>query len=222
MIKEKCLSVSYYPHNDKQLSNVIETINNFIISLNFELNISLKFRARSLIDLDLSLHNLLQEFLLFSEQHYNCVDINYVVDLFEIIKHPSKQMLNTIEVSHKDDKELCKFFQKAKSSSSSFMIDDIFQFISLKDLKLKTGQGPWGVTYGQFPFTVAIDAIGYKEIIYHEFLHQLSVSEGYDEITLLNTCDKLCWMQYEATKGNLICEKHKNELAKFITAKQLS
>jgi len=222
MIKEKFLSVSYYPHNDKQLSDVIETINNFILYLNHELNISLKFRALSLIDLDLPIHKLLQEFLLFSEQHYNYVDINYVIDLFYIIKYPSKQMLNTIQGSHKDDKELCEFYQKAKRTASSFKIDEIFQFISLENLKLKTGQGHWGATNGQFPFSVAIDAKGYKEVIYHEFLHQLNVSEGYDEITHLNSCDNLCWMQYEATKGNSLCEKHKNELVKFIIAKQLS
>jgi len=221
-MNEKYLSVSYYPHNDKQLSYVIDTINNFILYLNHELNINLTFRACSTIDLDLPLHNLLQDFLFFSEQHFNYVDINCVIDFFEIIKHPSKEMLSIIQLSHKDDKELYKFFQKAKRAASSFKIDEAFQFISLESLKLKNGQGPWGATNGQFPFSVAIVAKGYKEVIYHEFLHQLNVSEGYDEITHLNSCDNLCWMQYEATKGNSLCEKHKNELVKFIIAKQLS
>lgn len=222
MIKEKFLSVSYYPHNDKHLSYVIETINNFILYLNHELNISLKFRALSLIDLYLPIHKLLQEFLLFSEQHYNYVDIKYVIDLFYIIKYPSKQMLNTIHGSHKDDKELCEFYQKAKRIASSFKIDEVFQFISLESLKLKNGQGPWGATNGQFPFSVAIDAKGYKEVIYHEFLHQLKVSEGYNEITLLNSCDNSCWMQYEATKGNSLCEKHAIELVNFVKVMLLS
>ena len=98
----------------------------------------------------------------------------------------------------------------------------MFQFISLKKLELKNGQGPWGVTIGKYPFSVAIDACGYKEVIYHEFLHQLNVSEGYDENDYSNTCDSLCWMQYIATKGKLLCEKHRKELVKFVKDKQLS
>ncbi|MCH7828028.1 MAG: hypothetical protein IIC75_08680 [Bacteroidetes bacterium] len=219
-MKTKYLGVSYYPHNDKQLNCVIATLNDFILYLNGEFNINLKFRAYSTIDFNSSLHSLLQDFLFFSEQHFNYVDINCLIDLFEIIKHPSNEMLDVIQLSHKNDIELCQFFQKAKLAASSFKIDEVFHFISLKSLQLKEGQGPWGATIGVYPFSVAIDAKGYKEIIYHEFLHQLKVSEGYNEITHLNSCDNSCWMQYEATKGNSLCEKHKNELVKFVNTMQ--
>ena len=221
-MEAKYLSVLYYPHNDKQLSYVVNTLNDFILYLNSILSIKLKLQARPTIDINLSLHNLLQDFLLFSEQHYNYVDINCVIDLFEIIKHPSKKMLDIIQLSHKDDNELCDFFQSAKHSASSFRIKDVFQFISLKKLKLKNGQGPWGATNGQYPFSVAIDAKGYKEVIYHEFLHQLSVSEGYNEITHINSCNNSCWMQYEAVRGNSLCEKHTKELINFINVSKLS
>lgn len=221
-MRAKYLSVLYYPHNDKQLNYVIDTLNSFIIFLNREFNINLMFRAHSTIDLNLSLHKLLQDFLLLSEKHFNYVDINCVLDLFEIVKHPSKRMLDVVQLTHKNNKELCHFFQKAKRIASAFKIKEVFQFISLKNLKLKNGQGPWGATNGVYPFSVAIDAKGYKEIIYHEFLHQLSVSEGYDESNFTNTCVSSCWMQRNATLGNSLCEEHSKELINFIKREQLN
>jgi hypothetical protein len=211
----KYLSVSYYPHNDKQLGYVIDTLNNFILYLNSEFSINLNFRAYSTIDLNLSLHNLIQNFLLFSERHFGYVDINYIVELYSIIKNPSNKMLNYIKASYKNNNELSEFFLKSNNDAISLKVKKVFQFISLQNLKLKDGQGPWGITYGVYPFSVAIDTKGYKEVIYHEFLHQLNVSEGYYEITLLNSCENSCWMQYNPTLGSSLCERHAKELIEF-------
>lgn len=128
-------------------------------------------------------------------------------------------MLNIIQSSYIKDNQLCKYFNKLKNAATSFKIEEVFQFISLNNLSLKFDQGPWGITYSTYPFSIAIDAKGDKEVIYHEFLHQLNVSDGYD--SELNSCNISCWMQYLPVKGKLLCEMHKNELVNFCTKMEL-
>ena len=63
---------------------------------------------------------------------------------------------------------------------------------------------------------VALETIGYKESIFHEFLHQFGVSEGYDFSKATSKGCENCWMQYNTTNGNGLCEKHQMELKRFI------
>ena len=126
------LSVLHYPHNDNGLNNTINILNKFIISLNKKFNINLRFRASSTLNLNSELHNLIHEFLSFSERHLNYVDINHISDLFHIIKYPNEKMLNTILLSYKNNNELCQFFQNTRRTAKNLNINEVFQFISLK------------------------------------------------------------------------------------------
>jgi|ERR1035437_5936377 hypothetical protein len=217
----KYLSVLCYPHDDKQLDTVIVLLH-WLISYCFkEFNVSINITALPTSELNPTIHNLLQQFLSFSEMHLHYVDIDQVKDLLEIIKCPTDQMLNVVKPSH-TDKALLRFYHTAKETASSLNVEQVFQFISLQNLKLIRDQGPYGASKYTYPFSVAIDTTGYKEVIFHEFLHQLSVSEGYDETTHITTCASTCWMQYNATRGDSLCEKHSKELTDFIRSNQLS
>ncbi|MEW6129747.1 MAG: hypothetical protein AB1757_22095 [Acidobacteriota bacterium] len=90
-------------------------------------------------------------------------------------------------------------------------------FISAPDLPLSIGKGMWGECIGVYPGAVAIEVSEYKESIFHECLHIFGVSEGYDENTKDTYPDCVnCWMQYEAIHGSGLCQKHLNELQKFL------
>jgi len=217
---EKYLSVLCYPHNDNKLDTVINVLNGFIKDYSKKLNIDINIKAFPTAEFNPVVHNLLQQFLSFSEQQFNYVDIEQIIDLFEIIKHPSGKTLKMVLPSH-SNVALLELFRTTKKIALSLSIEEVFQFISLGGLKLKPGQGPWGTCKYEYPFTVAVDTTGYKEVILHEFLHQLGVKDGYDETNHLTTCVCTCWMQYNATMGNSLCEKHLTELIDFIRSNKL-
>ncbi|MBU1680846.1 MAG: hypothetical protein KKD86_18650 [Bacteroidetes bacterium] len=219
---KKYLSVLRYPHDDNHLNSVIEVLNAFIMDRSRGSKINIKIKPLPTVELDSIIHDLLQKFLSFSEKHFNCLDIDQLFDLLDIIKNPTDKTLNVIKTTYKSNGQLLDFFHTARETASSLKVSQVFLFISLPNLELKSSQGPWGASKGIYPFSVAIDTTGYKEVIFHEFLHQLSVSEGYNEINYTNTCVSSCWMQYNATLGNSLCEKHSKELIKFTKGNQLS
>lgn len=215
---DKYLSVLHYPHDDQQLKFVVDSLNEFIVYLSKEYKIKIRIRAKSTYDLNPALHSLLQRFLILFERKFKVIDISVVSDLLEIIKNPTNKMLKFISLFHRNNTALLEFFRTAKSEATSIKIEEMFLFISLKNMKLVNGQGPWGVTKGIYPFTVAIDATGDKEVRFHEFLHQLNVSDGYeeDDVNHKTKCSGSCWMQFVPTFGNSLCEKHSEELINFI------
>ncbi len=95
-------------------------------------------------------------------------------------------------------------------------------FVALDNkLHLCANQGAtnsWGECYyDEYPTTVAIERTGQRESIFHEFLHQLGVSEGYDPLSSSKPpCDPACWMQYVSTKGKGLCGRHRAELEQFL------
>ncbi|NCQ17187.1 MAG: hypothetical protein COZ80_03385 [Ignavibacteria bacterium CG_4_8_14_3_um_filter_37_9] len=219
---EKHLSVLRYPHDDEQLKNVIDVLNNFIAFCSKEFKVNIKIKAVSTVELNPTICNLLQKFLSFSEKHFRCADIQEVNELLEIMKNPPAERLYIIKQLSKSNETFWEFFHTTEEIATSLEIKEVFQFISLKNLKLKNKQGPWGIAVGVYPHSIAIDTTGFKESIFHEFLHQLGVLDGYDYITHTTTCVSSCWMQYTATFGNSLCEEHSKELINFIKRWQLN
>lgn len=221
---EKYISVLNYPQNEVELNNVIKIINDFVFSLNKQYKIILPFIARSTASLSPAIQKILFDLLNYFENTYNSINIDYILDLFEIIKNPSQKMLNIIKPSYTNQKKLWKHFLNAKRIARSLDVNEVFQFISLKKIKLKIGQGPYGATKGTYPFTVAINTTIYREVIYHELLHQLGVDDGYSKKNeiITHTCSVKCFMQYDPTLGNMLCDKHVNELIKFSNNNRLS
>ena len=136
-----------------------------------------------------------------------------------IIKEPNKNTLSCIKkiLVGSDFEFLRPFLLESQNNSESWRPTIGAQFFALQGLSLKPGQGPWGSSYGEYPFTVAVETTGYRESIFHEFLHQFGVSEGYDVDTkiTLKGCEN-CWMQWEAVKGRELCKRHRNELTIFL------
>ena len=219
---DKYLSVLCYPHKDKQLKIIIDLLNSFIVYCSKQYKISIKIKAISTVEFDLTIHNLLQKFFIFSEKHFKCVDIHQVYELLAIMKNPPNKRLAIVNQSNTINETFRKFFHTTEETTTSSEINEVFHFISLENLKLKSNQGPWGITGGIYPNSLAIVTEKFKEVIYHEFLHQLSVSEGYNDNDYTNTCLDNCWMQYNPTLGNSLCEEHTKELINFIKRKQLS
>jgi len=158
------------------------------------------------------------KFLDCCKRTYNHIDINWLSYLNWIINAPNKNTLLTIEsLAESDFKFLKPFLLEAQNESESWRSAIGTQFFSLQDMSLKPCQGPWGASQGKYPFTVAVETKGYEESIFHEFLHQFGVSEGYhpDMKTTLKGCEN-CWMQWEAVRGRELCKRHRNELTEFL------
>jgi hypothetical protein len=217
---EKHLSVLRYPQDDKQLVTVIGVLNDFISDRSKGLKISINIRALPTFELNPTIHTLLQQLLSLLSKRYRCIDIHKVFDLFYIIQDPTDRKLDYIAYKYKEEKSLLKFFYSAQEAVLSIKEKHLFQFISLHNMNLEVGQGPYGVAGLTYPFSIAIETTGFKQSIYHEFLHQLNVSDGYGGSNL-NTCGGPCWMQYDATKGKELCEKHSKELLEFIKRERL-
>lgn len=151
---------------------------------------------------------------------YGFVDITWISYLNLIIKQPNCDTLKLIKycIEKADFNFLEHFLYEALNQSGKYQNVIEAQFFSIRNLALKQGQGPWGVCQKTYPsIAVALETTGYEESIYHEFLHMLGVSEGYDELTknTLKGCEN-CWMQWNATKGNSLCQRHVDELKQFI------
>lgn len=211
----KLLSVLSYPEDEKNLNYVVDTLNNFITYLNREYKLKLNIEVHPLFETNVMINTLLNNYLTLLENTYNFIDIDRIVDLFEIIKNPTIDKLDLIRPSYVNNNEMWDFFLKTRLVASSFKIKDVFQFITLKNINLKSGQGPWGITGGRvYPFSISAVTKNFKEIIYHEFLHQLNITEGYDD-NFDPTCSTPCWMQYNPTLADSICTKHSHELIEF-------
>jgi|SRR6185295_6936636 len=112
---------------------------------------------------------------------------------------------------------LTPFFAEANEAQSESSAANSSWFIALKGVPLRLNGGPWGACYGVHPCAVAVDATGYMESIFHEFLHIFGVEEGYQKETKVTDrgCED-CWMQYDATRGSGLCATHLGELKAFI------
>ena len=122
-----------------------------------------------------------------------------------------------INLTKKDIKFIKPFLIEGKKKSNIFKNSLSTQIFFIKGCKLILEQGQWGVCIGTYPSGIAIETTGYKESIYHEFLHLFQVGDGYNVITKKTYYGcKNCWMQWDATKGQGLCKKHRLELSQFI------
>lgn len=113
-----------------------------------------------------------------------------------------------------------QFLLDAQKKSQSWKAAIKGLFFNIEGLTLNNNEGKWGASMKTFKDTtcISIEISGLKESIFHEFLHLVGVSEGYHLVTLdpLPGCEN-CWMQWDSTKGEGLCEKHREEIKDFIT-----
>lgn len=81
----------------------------------------------------------------------------------------------------------------------------------------KTRLGTWGETADVYPRSASIVSFDIRELTQHEVLHQLHVSDGYDETSheVLPGCER-CIMQFEPNRGSGLCSRHDGELRRAL------
>jgi len=212
------VSIFSYPENRKRRRLTIKVLETLIDIINSKYGIEFCIEVKDG-------HNAFPEFSCFlmkffesCKRTYTYLDVKWLSYLNWIINIPDNDTLSSIKRLVGQDSEFLRpFLLEAKEYAEDWRPAIGAQFFALQDLQLKPGQGPWGTSQGEYPFSIAAETTGYKESIFHEFLHQFGVSEGYDRATKapLKDCEN-CWMQWEATRGNELCIKHRGELASFI------
>lgn len=212
------INVFSYPENSKRRCSAIKALETLIDILNSKYRIEFYIEVRDGHIAFPQFSRFLVKFLDSCKATYNYIDIEWLSNLNWIINAPNKDTLSIIEKwTGSNFKFLIPFLLEAQDNSENWRSAIGAQFFALNGLNLKPGQGPWGTAHDKYPFSVAIETTGYKESIFHEFLHQFGVSEGYNPVTkaTLKGCEN-CWMQWEATRGNELCERHRAELSNFI------
>lgn len=207
-------NVFSYPEHSKKRFFTIKALQKLINILNSKYEINLFIEVEDGHIAYPLFSRFLMKFLHSCKRTYDYLDIKWLSYINWIINAPKRDTLSPIEYLVEQDLKFLKpYLLEAQKNSKNWIKAIGLQFFSLQNLRLKPGQGPWGVSHGEYPFSVAVDTTGYKESIFHEFLHQFGVSEGYDINTKapLKGCEK-CWMQWEAVKGRGLCKKHRNEL----------
>jgi len=214
------ISVFSYPEHSRRRASAIETISSLLEILDSNYGIRLPLKVVDGHAAHCPFSRFMMEFLRSCEKTYNHVDIHWLYHLNWIIKVPSQDILSGIRsLSGPDFQFLEPFLLEAQDNSESWRPAVGAQFFAIKRIGLKPGQGPWGANLGKYedPYSVAIETTGCRESIFHEFLHQFGVSEGYnkDDTTTCRGCEN-CWMQREATRGKELCKRHQGELASFL------
>ncbi len=159
--------------------------------------------------------------------------IGHIRELVKILNEEYNIDLNVeVKDSHKVNTSFSKFtidfFDSRKKNKKYIHTPNLYRkcierkqitdaiFFAVEDIDIK--DRPFGQNLGKYPLCVAVETTGKKESIYHEFLHQLGVSEGYDKETkrIKKYCSTNCWMQLNATNGKELCKYHQEELKRFL------
>lgn len=206
-----------YPENSKRHTSTIKHLNSLIEIVNSEYKINFPVR---LINGHLKHHSLSQFFIRFFDfckKTWNDVDIRWLTYINGIIENPVPDVLLAIRSMLGSNFRLLKpFLLEAQKNSENYRPAVGLQFFSLEGITLK--EGPWGACCGDhYPLRVAAETTGYRESIFHEFLHLFSVTEGYNKNSknTLRGC-KNCWMQWAAVNGRDLCKRHRGELIIFL------
>jgi hypothetical protein len=211
-------SVFAYPENEKLRSSTISILKSLIKILDSDYKIIFPVIIEDGHIVHPSFSHFIASFLAACSQTYKCVDVEWLYWINGMIKDPTDDFLHLFKSKFNLDFHFLEpFILKAKKEAKDWVHAVGAQFFVLRGLPLKPGIGVWGVVQGDFPFSVAIEITGNKESIFHEFLHQFGVSDGYEQASksTLEGCNE-CWMQWQATKGKGLCKKHQDELHLFI------
>lgn len=217
------INIFSYPEYSKRREITIKYIKELIRVLKSKYGIHL---CAEVVDGHRKYHSFSQfliEFFESCKHHGKQIDIYWLGYLIWIIQKPSEDLLSYIKSSiNSQDGFIKSLLVRTLKNSSKWNSVLGSQFIVLEDLKLRENQGAWGANIGEYPLGISIEITGYKESIFHEFLHLLGVKDGYNKITKSTNKDcENCWMQYDATKGKGLCEKHQEELKKFLEDKNV-
>jgi hypothetical protein len=137
---------------------------------------------------------------------------NYIFNKKDIVISELTKKVYEID----DFLELSLIEAKKISAGCDFQKGTLFIILDDSTLRLKDHNHLWGINIGKYPDSISLERTGYKESVFHEFLHQFDVGEGYDPNTYATTCDNSCWMQFDSTMGNSLCDEHQKKLKKFI------
>jgi hypothetical protein len=203
------VKVYSYPRNSGVSKHTIITIQKLLDDLCKEIP---QLKTVEVVDGDSSFgeySQFLNGFLCDCKGKRGYVDIQWLLVIQTII-------ISSVSVGIWEDYEFLRPHLDKASKKDDWKEACNGQFLSLRSLSLKKGQGPWGASVGIYPKSTTVETTGYPESIWHEFLHPFGVSDGYDENTkeTLPGCED-CWMQYNSTRGKGLCRDHLYELKGF-------
>jgi hypothetical protein len=230
IVAKDTVKVFSFPESKERIEIAMESIT----------GLTKKLRSRKYeIDLSISFENVHEQYPTFSEflrrfyetckEHHIFLDRNgqsaplRILSLFDwVIRVPGADVRDVLSIDASGKEHFIQpLVEEARSHSEEWRPAIGLQVHMLQDDSLLGDPGPhgcaWIVTTPK-EFRTALVRRKYSEIIYHEFLHLFGVSEGYGEPTKKGTlpgCEK-CWMQYEASDGTGLCQKHQDELRDFL------
>jgi hypothetical protein len=169
-------------------------------------------------------HDIVLQFLDACSEYRNCLNVQWLSNFNWIVSRPTGDIATIALGLIEDVRSIAEpFFRKVLSEPQLFQPCPKALFVSARGFSLWES-GPWGVCQGKYPqLSTVIEITGYRQSIFHEFFHQLGASEGYDKKTrvTLKGCED-CWMQYDATKGSRLCQKHLDEVRGFLDSLKTS
>lgn len=126
----------------------------------------------------------------------------------EIIKHQYPEILRYFEEIH-SSMEIRTELGKGPKLGAQFLIAEGLPLIHPFAIE--------GASLWDYPESLSIVNVCRQELVFHEFLHQLGLADGYDEKTLApkRGCEN-CWMQYLPWEGNGLCSIHRTELKLYL------
>lgn len=193
----------------------IEILKSLIQHINIEYKINFDCQIKSGQYSHHSYNLLIQDLFNIAKKDYRHIDANWLYALNWFLKNP-KGVVDYYKELNIDI--LFPFFKTILNQKIKIHPILTSCFYSIKNLPLIQSQGPWGTNLDTYPKGISIETTGYKELLIHEFLHLFGVSDGYNN-SFNTICDHKCWMQYQATSGEFLCLKHRNELIRFLSHK---
>lgn len=96
-----------------------------------------------------------------------------ILDEFYRVAFRVQDTLQTIRVVGGTDVQFLEpFLLEAQSDSESWTSIIGAQFFAIDDIRIMPPyQNLWGANLGEYPFGVSVEFTGYRESIFHEFLH---------------------------------------------------
>lgn len=220
MKKLKDKYVIYLFSNDDLASENISFTKSVLDELITQINSNLKIVFNCTIEIGKNIFTKYDELLnnLFNDakQKYGYIDANWLYAINWYTRQSENHVIDYYKSYYININILLQYFKMIKINDKEYPPINKSCFYSLRNFRLKNGQGPFGVNIDKYPRGISIDTTSYRESIFHEFLHLFGVNDGYDADTKETICDDECWMQWNAKRGSRLCEKHLGELREFI------
>ncbi|MFA4918974.1 MAG: hypothetical protein WC581_06970 [Thermodesulfovibrionales bacterium] len=208
-----------YPPNDDVLRSTIQQICDFANILNTTYKMNIELSINDADEKNAEYTKFVTKFLSTCLNYRSEFDIACLSALNSVIDDPTSDVVNSAEECIDDlGMRVRPLFQKVLASKRRFVRPNSL-FVALRGFPLIQSDY-WGVTTESFyPKAISAEIKGYEESVYHEFLHQIGASEGYNVTTkkTLPGCER-CWMQFNATKGTGLCERHIKEVKDFLAS----